>query len=185
SEEAYTVADAVVVGSLLITLLRHSDRVTSACVAQLVNTISMIRSEPGGPAWRQSIFHPFALTARHAVGEVLIAQVDSPTYSTASYGEVPLVDATATRDPETGETTIFAVNRHQSEPLVLEVNVRGLSGVRVSEAWTLADADPLAANTEAEPDRVVPRPVEATATDGVLRVELPAVSWSCVRLASA
>src|SRR3712207_4216612 len=60
SEEAYTVLDAVVVGSLLITLLRHSDRVTSASQAQLVNTISSIRTEPGGPAWRQSIFHPFA-----------------------------------------------------------------------------------------------------------------------------
>ena len=50
SEDAYTVADAVVVGSLLITLLRHSDRVKSACLAQLVNAISVIRSEPGGPA---------------------------------------------------------------------------------------------------------------------------------------
>jgi alpha-N-arabinofuranosidase len=62
------VLDAVVVGSLLITLLKHSDRVTAACQAQLVNTIGSIRCEPGGPAWRQSIFHPFALTARHAKG---------------------------------------------------------------------------------------------------------------------
>ena len=68
SEDADTVLDAVVVGSLLITLLQHSDRVTAACRAQLVNTISSIRSEPGGPAWRQSIFPPFALTARHAQG---------------------------------------------------------------------------------------------------------------------
>ena len=68
SEDAYTVLDAVVVGSLLITLLKHSDRVTAACQAQLVNTISAIRCEPGGPAWRQSIYHPFALTARHARG---------------------------------------------------------------------------------------------------------------------
>jgi alpha-N-arabinofuranosidase len=54
------VADAVVVGSLLIALLRHSDRVTAACQAQLVNVIAPIRTEAGGPAWRQTIFHPFA-----------------------------------------------------------------------------------------------------------------------------
>ena len=59
-EDDYTVADAVVVGSLLISLLRHSDRVTAACQAQLVNVIAPIRTEPGGPAWRQTIFHPFA-----------------------------------------------------------------------------------------------------------------------------
>ena len=68
-EDHYNVADAVVVGSLLITLLRHSDRVTAACQAQLVNVIAPIMTEPGGPAWRQTIFHPFALTARLAKGD--------------------------------------------------------------------------------------------------------------------
>ncbi len=63
-EDEYNVADAVVVGNLLISLLRHSDRVTAACQAQLVNVIAPIRTEPGGPAWRQTIFHPFALTSR-------------------------------------------------------------------------------------------------------------------------
>ena len=62
-EDTYTVDDAVVVGSLLITLLRHADRVKIACLAQLVNVIGPIRTEPGGRAWRQTIFYPFA----HAV----------------------------------------------------------------------------------------------------------------------
>ena len=49
-ENVYSVVDAVVVGSLLITLLRRSDRVTTACLAQLVNVIAPIMTEPGGPA---------------------------------------------------------------------------------------------------------------------------------------
>ncbi|WP_280175092.1 alpha-L-arabinofuranosidase C-terminal domain-containing protein [Micromonospora cremea] len=69
-EDHYSVADAVVVGGLLISLLRHSDRVTAACQAQLVNVIAPIMTEPGGTAWRQTIFHPFARTARHARGSV-------------------------------------------------------------------------------------------------------------------
>ena len=62
-EDVYTVADAVVVGNLLMTLLKHSDRVTSASLAQLVNVIAPIMTEPGGPAWRQTTFFPFAITS--------------------------------------------------------------------------------------------------------------------------
>ena len=68
SEDDYTAADAVVVGSLLVSLLKHADRVKSACLAQLVNVIGVIRSEPGGPSWRQATFYPFALTSRFASG---------------------------------------------------------------------------------------------------------------------
>ena len=70
-EDVYTVADAVVVGNLLMTLLKHSDRVTSASLAQLVNVIAPIMTEPGGPAWRQTTFFPFAITSRLASGEVI------------------------------------------------------------------------------------------------------------------
>ena len=54
-EDQYSVTDAVVVGSLLICLLKHADRVKAACLAQLVNVIAPIMTEPGGPAWRQTI----------------------------------------------------------------------------------------------------------------------------------
>ena len=67
-EDVYDVQDAVVVGSLLITLMQHTDRVAMACQAQLVNVIAPIMTAPGGPAWRQTIFHPFALTSRYARG---------------------------------------------------------------------------------------------------------------------
>ena len=63
-EDRYHVLDAVVFGDLLITLLQHSDRVRSASLAQLVNVIAPIMTEPGGPAWRQTTFFPFSLTSR-------------------------------------------------------------------------------------------------------------------------
>ena len=52
-------------------MLRHADRVKIGCLAQLVNVIAPIRTEPGGPAWRQTTFHPFALTSEHGRGTVL------------------------------------------------------------------------------------------------------------------
>lgn len=181
-EDCYTVTDAVVVGNLLISLLRHSDRVTAACQAQLVNVIAPIRSEPGGPAWRQTIFHPFAITARLARGTVLRVELEAPTYQTDRYGEVPLLDAVATHDG--GGLALFVVNRHQTDSVALSVPLAGFGGgLRVAEAWTVADDDPAATNTAGHPDRVVPRPAgHAEVTGAVLRATLPALSWTAIRL---
>ena len=186
SEEAYTVADAVVVGNLLISLLRHNDRVGAACQAQLVNAIAPIRAEPTGPAWRQSTFHPFALTSRLARGEVLQLNLRAPSYPTVKYGEVSTLDAVATHDPESGEVAVFVVNRHQSETAVLDVGLRTFAAqLSVLEAWTLSDDNRYAVNTQDTPDRVAPHPAtSAVVTDGTLQVALPPVSWTVIRLGS-
>src|ERR687898_151128 len=57
-EDVYTLEDALAVGCMLITLLKHADRIKIACLAQLVNVIAPIMTENGGPAWRQTIFWP-------------------------------------------------------------------------------------------------------------------------------
>jgi alpha-L-arabinofuranosidase len=55
-------------------------------------------TEPGGPAWRQPSFHPFAITPRLAAGQVLRVRTDSPLVDTARFGEVPSVDAVRIED---------------------------------------------------------------------------------------
>ncbi|MGC5583768.1 alpha-N-arabinofuranosidase [Ornithinimicrobium sp. W1665] len=183
SEEPYTVLDAVVVGSLLITLLRHADRVTAASQAQLVNTISAIRTEPGGPAWRQTIFHPFALTARHARGTVLDVRLDAPTLATERYGPVPVLDPVATYDADDGRLTVLVVNRHPSEEVSFSTSLHGFGGGTLVEAVVLADKDLTAVNTQDDPDRVVPREhPDASVRDGTLSARLPPASWSMLVL---
>ncbi|WP_055550529.1 alpha-N-arabinofuranosidase [Streptomyces sp. NBRC 110028] len=182
-EDNYSVTDAVVFGSLLIALLRHADRVTVACLAQLVNVIAPILTEPGGPAWRQTTFFPFAQASAYGRGRVLQVAADGPAHETARYGEVPLLHATAVRNEETGEVTVFAVNRDQHRPLPLEVALHGMAPARVVEHSVLADADPEARNTLAEPERVTPHPGRGTAlVDGVLRATLEPMSWNMIRL---
>jgi alpha-N-arabinofuranosidase len=181
-EDNYDVVDAVVVGSLLITLLQHADRVGIACQAQLVNVIAPILTQPGGPAWRQTIFHPFAQVAAHARGDVLRVETHVPTADTLAYGDVPLVDTTATRDPDTGEVTVLAINRSTTEPVLLEADVRGISPHRV-EATTLGGGQLDRTNTATEPTAVVPQALPgAESTDGRLRASLPPVSFNVVRL---
>ncbi len=180
-EDVYTVADAVVVGNLLMTLLRHSDRVTSASLAQLVNVIAPIMTEPGGPAWRQTTFFPFSITRRLASGAVIRPVIEAPAYDTALHGEAPVIDAVATADD--GRAAVFLVNRHLTAAARVTVDVRGLGSTRITEAVTLADADPYAKNTLADRDRVKPA-ANATAAlaGGVLTIELPPVSWTAAAL---
>ena len=182
-EDVYSVADAVVFGNLLISLIKHADRVTSASLAQLVNVIAPIMTEPGGPAWRQTTFFPFSITSRLAQGEALELKLDAPKYETEQYGEVSLVDAVATHDAENGRTAIFLVNRSIEEPLTLTVDVASLGDVSVLESHTLADDDVYAKNTRSEPERVAPRANDSVRLEGgELTVTLPPVSWTAVSL---
>ncbi|MFD6909430.1 alpha-N-arabinofuranosidase [Streptomyces sp. DSM 116494] len=180
-EDQYTVADAVVVGNLLMTLLRRSDRVTSASLAQLVNVIAPIMTEPGGPAWRQTTFYPFSLTSRLASGEVIRPVIDSPAYTTARHGEASVVDAVATVDED--RAAVFLVNRDLAEAAQVTIDVRGIAPSRVAEAVTLADSDPYAKNTLEDQNRVTPAANKsATLADGLLTIELPPTSWTAIAL---
>ncbi|MEV5309337.1 alpha-N-arabinofuranosidase [Streptomyces sp. NPDC052610] len=182
-EDNYSVTDAVVFGSLLIALLRHADRVTVACLAQLVNVIAPIMTEPGGPAWRQTTFFPFAQASKHGRGEVLDVRVDSPTYETKKYGETDLLHATAVRADD-GTVTVFAVNRSRTEALPLEVALGALDLTRVVEHSALADTDPDARNTLTDPERVTPHGIDTTTlTNGHLTAVLEPLSWNMIRLA--
>ncbi len=182
-EDIYSVADAVVFGNLMISLLKHADRVASASLAQLVNVIAPIMTEPGGIAWRQSTFYPFSITSRLARGEALRLKLDAPAYLTEAYGEVPLVAAVATHDADSGRSAVFLVNRSTTEAIEVTVDVSALGEVSLLETHTLSDTDVYAKNTLEDPERVAPRANDTAAiADGVLTVSLPPVSWSAIAL---
>ena len=184
-EDNYTVADAIVVGGLLISLLRHTDRVHSASLAQLVNVIAPIMTEPGGRVWKQTIFYPFAQASNLASGVVLQPVISSPTYETKRYGEVPVLDAVATWDEESGITTVFAVNRSMTDSMDLEIDLRA-AGHQVLEATSYSSTDPYWAASADDDSSVVPVANEtASVSEGIVKMELPPVSWNVIRLARA
>ena len=182
SEEPYTAADAVVVGSLLIALLKHADRVTCACLAQLVNTIATIKAEPGGPAWREASFYPFSLTAAAARGSAIRVTLEASTIETAKFGLIPAVDAVASFDAARATAAVLVVNRDVAASANLRVTLPAWENAAVTDARLLHEDDYHAANTAAEQTRVVPRPLDCTVRDGALRLSLPPVSWAVVGL---
>ncbi|MEI5582476.1 alpha-L-arabinofuranosidase C-terminal domain-containing protein [Agromyces sp. CCNWLW213] len=174
---------------LLATLVRNADRVAVACLAQLVNVIAPVLTEPGGDAWKQATFHPIALTAQHARGVALDARVEAPAFATARHGEVPGVSATVTWDAASGSLVALLVNR-TADAVEARVEHLGFADVALAEASVIGADDNVrgASSTDAAADlaargaAAAPKPLEGVATDGdVSTVPLPAESWSLVR----
>jgi alpha-N-arabinofuranosidase len=186
-EEVYNLEDALLVGGALITLLNNADRVKAACMAQLVNIIGPIMTEPGGPAWRQTIFHPFALTTRYAQGRVLRTLASSPTYAGKASAEMPYLHASVTEDEASGQVVVFALNRHLREEMDLDVVLRGFGrDRRIVTALQVSNPNFKAVNTKDEPNNVAPQPIKSIAIEEhTIKAKLPPGSWSVIVTAAA
>jgi alpha-N-arabinofuranosidase len=182
-EDIYTFEDALVVGCMIITLLRHADRVKIACLAQLVNVIAPIMTANNGPSWRQTIFYPFAQASRYGRGTALNLNIVSPAYNDPEYGEVPFLEAVGVLDDSQENLTIFAVNRSQDEALLLNGDARAYPDFHVIEHLVLTNPDLNATNTLDHPDRVIPQPSgDAVLLESQLTATLPVLSWNVIRL---
>lgn len=182
-QDVYTFEDALVVGCLLNSLIRHADRVKIACLAQLVNVIAPIMTRNGGGVWRQTIFWPFSYASLYGRGTSLEVQVGPEGYENPVHGPVPWLDATAVLAPEEDELRLFLVNRHLTDTIELDARLAGFEGWSVVEVVTLHE-DPKAVNTEEDPDRVRPvrRELPRTPSD-LTSLTLGPLSWNLVRLA--
>ena len=183
-EDIYTMEDALLVGSMVITLLRHADRVKMACLAQLVNVIAPIMTQTGGGAWCQPSYYPYLHGSRYGRGVALDVGVKSSVYHDEGFGPVPHLDSVATYDEEARTLTVFAVNRSLADCLPLSGDVRGFPGAKVVEHITLCHDDLKATNSLDCPDNVAPRhDGDARVDQGLLSASLPAASWNVIRLA--
>lgn len=181
-EDVYNFEDALLVGSMLITLLRNADRVKVACLAQLVNVIAPIMTRNGGGVWAQTIFYPFMHASKYGRGTSLKALVESPTYSCSDYDEVPYIDATATLSDD-GSVTVFCVNRDMNDDYELEIDLRSFGDLTIGEHIILHHDDVKAVNTEANPENVVPAVGPGgTVAEHKATIKVPALSWNVIRL---
>jgi alpha-L-arabinofuranosidase len=192
-EEIYTMADALAFGGACIALLNHADRVKVACLAQLVNVIAPIMTEDGGPAWRQTIFYPFAQMSHFGRGRVLRAGIDSPTYDARYFDPrggqdlyfpvtAPYLKLAAVQGYNE-IVTLFALNRHLTEPMPLTVTLSGIPATSIRAARTLHHPNLNASNTRDAPDTVRPAPLDGVSiAGGTVRASLPPASWNVIRL---
>ena len=181
-EEHFDFADALVVGSLLTTLINNSDVVKIACLAQLVNVIAPIMTEPGGAAWVQTIYYPFMYTSLYGRGTALKVDLASPSYACAVDGAVPCIDCAAVVSAQGDELRLFIVNKDLEQDLPCQINLAGFTPSKVIEWVTMAGYELAACNT-AEDARVQPSQREdAVITGQDVIFTLPRASWNMLRL---
>ena len=182
-EDVYNFEDALLVGLMLITLLKHADRVKMACLAQLVNVIAPIMTEQGGgKAWKQTIFYPYMHASRYGRGTVLQPIIDTPVHDTKEHENVTDVESVVVWNEEEDTITIFAVNRNIDEDSELTVDLRSLGGYHVAEHIVLESNDMKLCNS-AGGELVAPKNVSRSTMDGdIMTTLLTKASWNVIRL---
>ncbi|HTJ69524.1 MAG TPA: alpha-L-arabinofuranosidase C-terminal domain-containing protein [Actinospica sp.] len=171
TEDPYLNLDAVVLGDLLISILNHTDRVKIACLSLLVNVSAPIMTEPGGPATRQPIFHPFAAAAYAATGTSLRTAVECAPLATDRHGAVPSIGAAATFDREAGRAAVFLANRGpESAEVTVSHESFGACTLLAARTMTSTSVDAL--------DELKQVETRGGATNAVL----PAESWTVLEL---
>jgi len=181
-EERYDGADSLLIGCMINALLRNADVVKIACLAQLVNAIAPIMTEPNGRAWVQTIYYPFLYASRYGRGTSLRILIDSPAYDCAVGQQIAIVDCAAAISEDESMVTLFLVNRSLSQEQMCRIAFPNGIRPRIAEWVALCDFSPDAVNTAGHTP-VIPKSREAyTVHDGELVLTLPSFSWNVVRL---
>lgn len=196
-EEVYNLEDALLVGGLINSLVRHSNRVKVACLAQLINVIAPIMTNEKG-LLKQTTYYPYSWGLHHAQGYALDIAPEGPTYpvptlgkpidtetgvATPGFGDVPYLDVMATFDPAKKTATLFVLNRDIEKPRELVVDWHDLTPSKVLSCQTITGRDLKAINTFEQPERVTPQELEKPKVGAKMTLQLPARSYSVVSLA--
>lgn len=180
-EEHYDLEDALVVATFLNTFVNNAHIIKIANMAQLVNVIAPIFTDEKR-LFLQTIYYPLALFANNTKGTALELLVKSPTYSSRTSGDVPLLDASAALD--NGTLVINVVNRHLEQPVETEIQLEDRQFAGAVEVSEVNAADIKAENSfESTAVKTVSRTAraESQAESNVLRYSFPAHSYTMLK----
>lgn len=180
-EDIYTFEDALAVGLIMITLLRHADRVRVACLAQLVNVIAPIMTENGGGIFRQTIFYPFMHMSNYGRGSVLQSNIKCEKYDCKEFTDVPFVDGVSVLNDDETELTVFLVNRDFDDDCLFNIKLLDFKGFLPIEHIEMSgyNLDQTNGFNSAE---VIPSQAEPPVTDGkTAEIKLKPLSWNVIR----
>lgn len=182
-EEVYNLEDALVAAQWMNVFLRKSDVLKIACLAQIVNVIAPILTTRDSML-KQSIYYPFMLFSRLASGNALDVAVKTPIYTTAKFGDMPVLDVSSSHDAASGTNSIFIVNRSQTESIPVDLYWQDVRPKAIKSVHQLAGTDPKAANDYDNPNRVTAVAVPAPdIRDDCTTMLLPPLSFTAIEVA--
>ena len=175
---------------VLLTLLRHADRVKIGCATGGLGDFCMTDREH---VWKGAAYYPFTDLLRCAGGMSLMPVVQCETYDVEGYviddmnqyegfENVATIQSAAVLNQEENGLNVFVINADQEEGQELTLDVRGFEGWKFAGHTVLASEDPLARNSYEHPDVLAPvTDSGARFAKGVCTAVLPPLSWNVFR----
>ena len=177
-EEVYNLEDALVVGGILSSFIRHADVLKIANLAQIVNVIAPLMTR-GDDLLVQPTFYPFEMISARRRGDSLRLSVDGPGYDSVTYGPARMIDAAAILDGD--RLSVVATNRSLEEPAEVEIDVADSNVASLASAEILTGAGPKACNSFDRPNAVTSSSFEEVAiVGGKALVKLPPLSMAAM-----
>lgn len=181
-EDDYNMGDAIALGGMLLAILRNSDKVKIACISELVNCISHIRTENNGVCWVLPPYYVYKMFSEYGRGTALApAVLWTPVYDSRDFTDVAAVDSAAVMLED--RLSIFAINRLLDREIEIKVKISGFEEYEVQKHIILEADNAFETNTKENPGHVYPKVIRDTVGgQGEITAKLPKLSWNVIIL---
>ena len=189
---SYQMLNALGISSILLTFLRHADRIKIACMTGGLRGAIAFN---GRHVWKNAAYYPYYQMNKLARGCIsILPVVDGPTFNTVQYAltgscqchayeNVQAIEAGAVHNEEKDEAAVFIINRAVEDDIEISVDVRGFEGYKLVEHIEMFTDDLEKGNSYENPDVI--RPVANPDTkleDGIVKAVIRRLSWNVIRL---
>ncbi len=173
--------------SVMLTLLRHADRIKIGCMTQGIDALCAADREH---VWKASMYYPYRAVLDYAKGVSLMPEVESETYDVPGYFVdnlhqydnrygVKYIEAAAAKNGD--DLTVFVVSRDWNDSTEFTLDVEAFKGYRFVEATQLYSDDLKAKDTYDNPDAIAPKALDARFENGEIKATLHKLSWNVFR----
>lgn len=178
--------------SIIMTFLRHADRIKVGCMTGGVRGAIAFNNEH---VWKSASYYPYYQLAKYGRGTSLMPVVDGPTFDVAGYNlneftqnteyeGVQAIEAASVINEEKGEVSIFLINRDWNDAIEIDLDVKGFEGYRLVEHIEMTSSDLDAKNSFQNPDLIKPNLNSDTKLEGgKVKMLAKKLSWNVIRLA--
>ena len=183
-EQAHTLRDAVLAGTVLNLLNRWSHRVSMANLAQAVNVLQCLAVTGGGRMFLTPTYHVFDLMRPHMGAHLVTQELECPAFEAHPIGlsakkSIPVLDVSASRVG--GKLLMTVSNQSVDQGIETAIELREAQIASVT-GRVLHSEDPRDCNSFQAPKTVIPRRLKLTPVAGALVHVFPAHSFTALSI---
>lgn len=179
-ENSYDVKDALLFAGMMMTMINHADRIKIGCLAQLINVIAPILTQPGGGTLKQTIFYPYLAACQYAKGTALEPDIRGDKVETV-HGDTELIHSAVTYDEDKKDMTVFLLNP-TSDTVETNLKLFEFAGLKQIEHLQYGTGDLDRKNTFENPNAAVMQRIEGEKEcQQETELLLPAYSFHVIR----